>query len=70
MQQRRQAGKQSGGKDYCDKTDITALLMPKRRERRGIQRRGKRPAPHLEGSRNAAHRYVPGKANGPPVAGH
>ena len=70
MQQCRQTGEHAGGKDHGDKTDITALLMSKRRERRGIQRRGNRPAPCLDGSRNAAHRYVPGKANGPPVAGH
>ena len=70
MRQRSQAREQSRGEDHGDEADITALLVTKRREGGRIQRCGNRPARRVEASRYSAHRRIPEKANGPPVAGH
>lgn len=70
MRQRGETREQSRGEDHGDEADITVLLVAKSREGGRIQRRGNRPARCLEASRYCAHRRVPEKANGPPVAGH
>ena len=70
MRQHSQARGQARGEDHGDEADITDLLVTNRREGGRIQRRWNRHGRRLEGSRSSAHRRVPEKANGPPVAGH